>query len=279
MVSESIKRVLSGNLFKSPLQAEEGRNDSGRNLESATGFKHANGGKFPSHVAIIMDGNGRWAKSRSMPRVVGHKQGAEALRATIKAAVELNVRYLTVFGFSSENWSRPLEEVSELMGLLRLYLTNELNELHQNGVCVRVIGERARLDTDIQDLILEAETLTQNNQTLGLTIALSYGGQQDILQAVQKLARQAADGTISPESISLEDVAMNLLTQGIPNPDLLIRTSGEQRISNFLLWQCAYAEMYFTDVLWPDFGKADLEQAIKAFVGRERRYGSLTRQA
>ena len=229
---------------------------------------------LPRHIAIIMDGNGRWAQARGLPRIAGHRQGAEAVRRTVRAAGELGIPYLTLFGFSSENWKRPLEEVDDLMGLLRHYLRGEIAELHRNGVRLRVIGDRERLAADIVTLITNAEELTRENNGVNLTIALSYGGRAEIVAAVRAIAAKAVDGTVPPEEIGEEVISRHLFTTDIPDPDLLIRTSGEQRISNFLLWQCAYSELVFTKTLWPDFGRADLEQAIADFGGRERRYGA-----
>jgi undecaprenyl diphosphate synthase len=228
----------------------------------------------PRHIAIIMDGNGRWAQARGLPRIAGHRRGAEAVRRTVTAAGELGIPYLTLFGFSSENWKRPLEEVDDLMGLLRHYLRGEIAELHRNGVRLRVIGDRARLAPDIVTLIANAEALTRGNSGVNLTIALSYGGRAEIVAAVRALAGKAADGTLTPDGIDETSISQHLFTAEIPDPDLLIRTSGEQRISNFLLWQCAYSELIFTKTLWPDFGRGDLERAIEDFGGRERRYGA-----
>jgi undecaprenyl diphosphate synthase len=229
---------------------------------------------LPRHIAIIMDGNGRWAQSRGLPRIAGHRQGAEAVRRAVRAAGELGIPYLTLFGFSSENWKRPLAEIDDLMGLLRHYLRGEIAELHRNGVRLRVIGDRERLAPDIVTLIANAEELTRENSGVNLTIALSYGGRAEIVAAVRAIAAKAVDGTLPPEQIGEEVISRHLFTADIPDPDLLIRTSGEQRISNFLLWQCAYSELVFTKTLWPDFGQADLEQAIADFGGRERRYGA-----
>jgi undecaprenyl diphosphate synthase len=229
---------------------------------------------LPRHIAIIMDGNGRWAQARGLPRVAGHRRGAEAVRRTVTAAAELGIPYLTLFGFSSENWKRPLEEVDDLMGLLRHYLRGEIAELHRNGVRLRVIGELARLAPDIVTLIANAEALTRDNGGVNLTIALSYGGRAEIIAAVRALVDKARSGELSPEMIDEAVISRHLLTADLPDPDLLIRTSGEQRISNFLLWQCAYSELVFTKTLWPDFGQADLEQAIADYGGRERRYGA-----
>jgi undecaprenyl diphosphate synthase len=228
----------------------------------------------PAHVAIIMDGNGRWAKARGLPRIAGHRRGAESVRRTVIAAAELGVSYLTLFGFSSENWKRPSDEIDDLMSLLRVYLRAEIAELHQRGVRVRVIGDRTRLAPDIVTLIVNAEELTRANTRLTLIVALSYGGRHDIVQAAQRLAVAAAAGRIEPEAINEAMLSDHLYTADIPDPDLLIRTSGEQRISNFLLWQSAYTELVFIDTLWPDFGAADLEKAVREFHGRERRYGA-----
>jgi len=232
------------------------------------------GGAPPRHIAIIMDGNGRWAKARGLPRIAGHRRGAEAVRRTLKAAAELEIPYLTLFGFSSENWKRPLAEIDDLMGLLRHYLRGEIAELHRNGVRLRVIGDRGRLAPDIVTLIENAEALTRDNGGVNLTIALSYGGRAEIITAMRALAAKAAVGELRPEAIDEATVSSHLFTADIPDPDLLIRTSGEQRISNFLLWQCAYAELVFTKTLWPDFGRDDLEAAIADYGCRERRYGA-----
>jgi undecaprenyl diphosphate synthase len=228
----------------------------------------------PVHVAIIMDGNGRWATARGLPRIAGHRTGAEAVRRTVRAAAELGIGYLTLFGFSSENWKRPLPEIDGLMGLLRHYLRGEIAEIHRNGVRLRVIGQRARLAPDIVTLIENGEALTRDNTGLQLTIALSYGGRDEIAAAARSLAQQVAAGTLDPEAIDEIMVGEHLLTADMPDPDLVIRTSGEQRISNFLLWQTAYAEFSFTDTLWPDFAKSDLEKAVQDFHGRDRRYGA-----
>jgi len=228
----------------------------------------------PRHVAIIMDGNGRWAKARHLPRAVGHKRGADAVSRTVRACHELGVSCLTLYAFSSENWKRPVDEVSDLMGLLRLYLVRELDDLHRNGVRVRFIGGRERLDGDIVSLIMEAETRTASNAGLLLVIAVNYGGRSEIVAASRQLAAAAAAGRIDPASIDEAAFEACLETTGIPDPDLVIRTSGEKRISNFLLWQAAYAEFVFTDILWPDFGKEHLEDAIAEFRLRERRYGA-----
>jgi len=237
-------------------------------------FADASPRPLPRHIAIIMDGNGRWAKARGLPRIAGHRRGADAVRRTLEAAGELGVPYLTLFGFSSENWKRPHDEVDDLMGLLRHYLRGEIAELHRNGVRLRVIGDRGRLSADIVALIENAEALTRDNQSINLTVALSYGGRAEIVAAARAVAAKAAAGRLAPEAIDEALIAAHLFTADLPDPDLLIRTSGEQRISNFLLWQCAYAELVFTKTLWPDFGRAELEQAITEFSGRERRYGT-----
>ena len=229
---------------------------------------------LPRHVAIIMDGNGRWAKARGLPRIAGHRRGAEAARRAVTAAAELGVPYLTLFGFSSENWRRPSTEIQDLMALLRHYLLGEIAELHRNGVRLKVIGELGRLAPDIISLIEHAEAVTRDNTRITLTIALSYGGRAEIVAAVRAIAAQVARGSLAADAVDENCIARHLFTADIPDPDLLIRTSGEQRISNFLLWQCAYSELVFTKTLWPDFSKSDLEQAIDDFCGRERRYGA-----
>ncbi len=229
--------------------------------------------EHPRHIAIIMDGNGRWAKARGLPRTEGHRRGIEAVKRTLEAARDLHVPYITLFGFSTENWGRPTGEVGDLMGLLRFYLRSETAELHKNGVRLRVIGDRARFDADIAEMIARAEQLTADNTALNLTVALSYGGRQDILHAARQLATACRDGTLSADQIDESRFSGSLLTAALPDPDLLIRTSGEQRISNFLLWQCAYSELVFLDTLWPDFGLADMEAAIAEYRRRDRRYG------
>ncbi len=228
----------------------------------------------PAHIAIIMDGNGRWAKARGLPRTAGHKRGAESVRRTVEAAREMGVSYLTLYGFSSENWKRPAGEVSDLMGLLRLYLRNEINSLHKNGIRLKVIGDRKRLGPDIVRLIEDAESKTADNASLTLVLALSYGGRQELVEAARRIACDVADGKLSPDAIDEDMFSGHLFTAGIPDPDLIIRTSGEKRISNFLLWQGAYAELVFIETLWPEFGRAELEGAIRDYHGRERRYGA-----
>jgi len=229
---------------------------------------------LPQHVAIIMDGNGRWAKARGLPRIAGHRRGAEAARRAVTAAAGLGIPYLTLFGFSSENWKRPTAEIHDLMALLRHYLYGEIAELHRSGVRLKVIGQLARLAPDIVGLIEHAENLTRDNSKITLTIALSYGGRAEIVAAVQAIVAQVACGALAADQVDENCIARHLFTANIPDPDLLIRTSGEQRISNFLLWQCAYSELVFTKTLWPDFSRRDLEQAIDEFCDRERRYGA-----
>ncbi len=231
-------------------------------------------GRVPRHVAIIMDGNGRWAQRRGLPRTAGHRRGAEAVRRTVEAAVELGIDHLTLFGFSSENWKRPPSEVTDLMGLLRRYLQSEIAELHKNDIRLSVIGDRERLPGDIVRLIEEAERRTAGNARLHLTIALSYGGRQDILNVTRSLAEEVASGRISAEDIDETVFGERLSTSDTPDPDVIIRTSGEQRISNFLLWQSAYSELVFVDQLWPDFTGEDLKAALQEFGRRERRYGA-----
>jgi undecaprenyl diphosphate synthase len=228
----------------------------------------------PVHVAIIMDGNGRWAKQRNLPRTAGHKQGAESVRKAVRAAAQAGISYLTLFGFSSENWSRPDAEIHDLMGLLRLYLRAETAELHKNNVRIKIIGDRRKLPDDIVKLIEHSEGTTANNTGLTAILALSYGGRQDITHAVQTLAQEVAAGRLAPEDIEEKSIDRALATAGIPDPDLLIRTSGEQRISNFLIWQLAYTEFVFLDTLWPDFDEQSLAEAVEEFQRRDRRYGA-----
>ena len=225
------------------------------------------------HMAIIMDGNGRWAAKRGLPRSLGHKKGAERVQEIARAAGEMGIKYLTLYAFSTENWQRSAEEVDALMGLLRQYLKSELSELQKNGVRIIFIGERDMLPADISEAMYRLEAETQNNDKMTLCIALSYGSRQEIVGAVRKIAALAKRGDISPEEIDEKMFSDMLYTKGIPDPDLVVRTSGEQRISNYLLWQLAYAEFYFSDVLWPDFDREELEKIVKNFQTRERRYG------
>ncbi len=234
-------------------------------------------GAGPQHVAIIMDGNGRWAKARGLPRVAGHRRGADAVRRVVRGAGELGIPVLTLFAFSTENWTRPADEVADLMGLLRHYLRSELEELRKNGARLRVVGKREGLAADIVRDIAEAENMTAENARIDVNICINYGSRDEILRATRRLAQRVAAGEITVDSIDQKSFEHELLTAGLPDPDLLIRTSGEQRISNFLLWQCAYSELVFVDTLWPDFGKEHLEQAIVEFRRRERRYGGVGR--
>lgn len=228
---------------------------------------------IPQHVAIIMDGNGRWAKKRLMPRVAGHKRGLETVRSTVKACVDMGVKYLTLFAFSSENWRRPADEVSFLMSLFLLALEQEVSKLHKNNICLKVIGDRTRFDPKLVELIGEAERLTADNSALTLTIAANYGGRWDMMQAVNSLVA-AKPGTAYSE----DDLAAYLSMAYAPEPDLFIRTGGEKRISNFLLWQLAYTELHFTDTLWPDFNTVALKKAIQSYQQRERRFGRTSEQ-
>ncbi len=232
-------------------------------------------GPVPAHVAIIMDGNGRWARARGLPRVAGHRNGVEAVQRTMEAAMDLGIPYLTLFGFSSENWNRPEAEVGDLMGLLRRYLQAETAEMHRRNIRIRVVGDRTRLAPDIVALIEAAEGMTAGNTGLNLTAALSYGGRQEITHVLRRLAERAAAGEIDPADIDEAMVNAHLWTRDLPDPDLLIRTSNEQRISNFLLWQCAYTELVFADVFWPEFGREHLEQALAEFRTRDRRFGAI----
>jgi undecaprenyl diphosphate synthase len=232
-------------------------------------------GRFPRHIALIMDGNGRWAKNRRLPRSAGHQQGVEALRRTIKAAGELGVEFLTIFSFSSENWSRPKEEINDLLDILRRFIRRDVAELHRAGVRIVVIGERNGLEPDIVALLEDSEKLTRNNTAMTLVVAFNYGSRQEITRAAQRLAKACLEGTLDPAQITPQVFAENLDTMGIPDPDLLIRTSGEERLSNFLLWQCAYAELVFVEEHWPDFDKELLERAIESYLSRDRRFGGI----
>ncbi|WP_085583294.1 isoprenyl transferase [Thalassospira mesophila] len=229
----------------------------------------------PRHVAIIMDGNGRWARARGKPRTMGHRAGVEAVRRTVQTAADIGIEYLTLYGFSTENWKRPEGEVSDLMGLLRLFIKRELATLDKNGVQIKIIGDRHRFAADIRELLDNAEKRTATNSRLKLTIALSYGARAELVDAVRQIAHQVASGKLTENDITEDLIEQNLSTAGMPDPDLLIRTSGEQRISNFLLWQSAYTEFVFDDVLWPDFDREHLERAIESFAGRERRFGAV----
>lgn len=227
----------------------------------------------PRHVAIIMDGNGRWAQKRGLPRLAGHRKGAETLQNIVRASRELGIKYVTVYAFSTENWQRDPSEVSGLMDLLRQYLKSEFKEIQENGVRIIFIGERDMLDADIVEQMYKIEHDTSTNDRLTLCIALSYGSRQEIVRAAQKIAAHAQKGDINLEDIDIKMFSSMLYTKDVPDPDLVIRTSGEQRLSNYLLWQLAYAELAFTPTLWPDFNKQELEKIITDFSKRERRYG------
>jgi undecaprenyl diphosphate synthase len=233
------------------------------------------GPRMPRHVGIIMDGNGRWAAQRGLSRTEGHKRGVEAVRETVRAAAELGIEYLTLFSFSSENWSRPPAEVQFLFGLLRVFIRSDLATLHDEGVRIRLIGERMGIPADIAAMLDEAEKLTAANTAFTLIVAFNYGGRDEIARAVKGIARDAAAGTLDPEKIDETTIASRLDTAGIPDPDLIIRTSGELRLSNFLLWQSAYAELVFLPIYWPDFNRAALHAAVNDYARRERRYGGV----
>jgi undecaprenyl diphosphate synthase len=228
---------------------------------------------LPVHVAVIMDGNGRWARQRGMPRVAGHRKGADAVRTLIRACAKRNIAYLTLFAFSSENWKRPKPEVQRLMELFVSALDKDVKELHSNNVRFRVIGDRSGLDEKIVQKIGNGELLTKDNDGLQLNVAINYGGKWDLLQACRSIAGRVSEGTLAASSIQIDDIESGLSTAGMPEPDLFIRTGGEHRISNFLMWQLAYTELYFTDVLWPDFDEGELELALTSFSGRQRRFG------
>ena len=231
-------------------------------------------GHSPNHVAIIMDGNGRWAQARGLPRIAGHRRGAQSVRTAVKCSVKFGVRYLTLYSFSSENWKRPVREVEDLMDLLRRYLLSEIADLHKNGVRLRVIGDRDELSPDLVKLIEEGEASTAGNDKLELIVALSYGGRSEIVSAIRKIAKKVEAGQLQSDEIDESVLEAHLETADIPDPDLLIRTSGEQRISNFLLWQIAYSELVFLETLWPDFSEKDFLKAINEYQRRERRFGA-----
>ncbi len=227
----------------------------------------------PTHVAIIMDGNGRWARARGLPRAIGHRAGVEALRRTVRAAIEQDIRWLTVFGFSTENWKRPAAEVSELFGLLREFVKTDVARLKADGVRVRIMGTRSGLADDILELLDHAEAQTATGTRMTLTVAFNYGGQDEITHAARTLAHQVATGARTPQAISAEDLAGVMYSRDMPDPDMIIRTSGEKRLSNFMLWQAAYAELVFQDTLWPDYDAATLAEAVQEFASRQRRFG------
>src|SRR5215472_1642768 len=237
----------------------------------------ASGFEPPRHVAIIMDGNGRWAAERGLPRGEGHRRGVEALRRAVRAAGEMGIEILTIYSFSAENWSRPATEIRDLMGLLRRFIRNDLAELHKNNVRVRIIGQRQGLEPEIGRLLEEAEELTRNNDSLLLVVAFNYGGRQEIARAAERVASLVATGAMLPEDVTADMIASHLDAPDLPDPDLVIRTSGEQRLSNFLLWQSAYSELVFVPTYWPDFDRTALESAIAEYRRRERRFGGLRR--
>jgi undecaprenyl diphosphate synthase len=233
----------------------------------------------PVHVAVIMDGNGRWAAARGLPRGEGHRRGVEALRRTVRAAGDLGIKVLTLYSFSAENWSRPAAEIDDLMGLMKRFVRSDLADLNNNGVRVRIIGDRQGLDPEILSLLQEAEELTRANDKFTLVVAFNYGGRQEIARAARSLAVEAQAGGLDPAAIDAAVLETRLDTAGLPDPDLVIRTSGEQRLSNFLLWQAAYAELVFLPIHWPEFDRAALEDAIREYRRRERRFGGLTARA
>lgn len=235
----------------------------------------SNGLKMPKHVAIILDGNGRWARSKGMPRNYGHAQGAKTVEVICEEAYRMGIQYLTVYAFSTENWNRPKDEVDALMKLLRNYMKTCLTTAKKNRMCVRVIGDKTGLDEDIRNRIEELEAATRDNDGLHFQIALNYGGRDEIVRAVRRMASEVQKGTLSPEEITEQYLSDSLDTYGLPEPDLLIRTCNEQRISNFLLWQLAYTEFYVTDVAWPDFSKEELIKAVEAYNHRDRRFGRI----
>jgi undecaprenyl diphosphate synthase len=245
-------------------------------IEEATHAVKARLPGIPAHVGVIMDGNGRWAIRRGLPRIEGHRRGVEALRATVRAALEAGLDYLTVYGFSAENWRRPVEEISDLMGLLKRFIRTDLGELHRAGVRVKIIGGRGNLKPDIAALLNEAEAVTQGNTRLTLIVAFNYGGRQEIAAAARALAAKAAAGLIEAAEIDETLLAQHLDTAGIPDPDVIIRTSGEQRLSNFLTWQAAYSEFVFLPILWPDFDGQAFTAALAEYAARERRFGGVT---
>ncbi|MGN0156214.1 MAG: isoprenyl transferase [Lachnospiraceae bacterium] len=235
--------------------------------------------QIPNHVAIILDGNGRWAKQHGMPRNYGHVQGAKTVEEMCEITYNMGIRYFTVYAFSTENWNRPEEEVNALMKLLRNYMVNCKKRANKNNMCVRVLGDKTRLDADIQEKIADLEEATKNNTGLHFQIAINYGGRDEMTRAMKKIAKEVEEGKLTPGEITEQVVEEHLDTHGLPDPDLLIRTCGEQRISNFLLWQNAYTEFYFTEVAWPDFSKEELEKAIAAYNQRDRKFGKIKEES
>ena len=233
----------------------------------------------PKHVAIIMDGNGRWAEERGLPRAIGHRMGVEAVRRTIKSAISLNIQYLTLYSFSTENWTRPAGEINDLMGLMKRFIRRDLAELHEHGVRIRVIGGRENVDAELLSMIDDAVQITSANERLDLIIAFNYGARDEIANAARRIAEKVAAREILPAAVTAEMIEAELDTAGIPDPDLLVRTSGEERLSNFLLWQCAYTEFVFLDEYWPDFGDELLRAALEQYYARDRRYGGLRQRS
>lgn len=239
-------------------------------------LKTAQQSSTPQHIAIIMDGNGRWAAQRGLPRVEGHRQGVESVRRAVKSAIEFKIPHLTLYSFSSENWSRPQDEILDLMGLLKRFIQRDLANLHEQNIRVKVIGDWRAVDGEIVDLIANAQELTKDNTGLKLTVAFNYGARDELTRAIKKIAHAAQAGDVEPDAITIDYISSQLDTAGEPDPDLLIRTSGEIRLSNFLLWQCAYTEFVFVDTYWPDFDREDFAAALDEYNKRERRYGGVS---
>jgi undecaprenyl diphosphate synthase len=275
-----LEKVAEANSMKHSAQTLQADSTSGTEQSENTGGRepapeYRLDGRRPRHVGIIMDGNGRWASARGLHRIEGHRRGVEALRKAIRTAGNFRIPYITIYAFSAENWRRPAEEVGFLMGLLRRFIRNDLAELHKSGVRVRIIGSRENLPADILDLLNEAEDLTRANRNMTLAVAFNYGGRQEIVEAARTLARKVASSELSVENIDATAISDHLTTNGMPDPDLIIRTSGEQRLSNFLLWQAAYAEFVFLPVNWPDFDDAAFRGALEEYARRDRRYGEV----
>ena len=271
--------VLSGPLGRGG-RANEGMKGVADRTETAE--KHpakSSSARVPRHVAIIMDGNGRWAAERGLPRGLGHRSGVEAVRRTVKAAIELGIEYLTIYSFSSENWSRPIEEVDDLMGLMKRFIRADLAELHRQNVRIRIIGERQNVDPELLALIDEGVERTAANTALTLIIAFNYGSRGEMVRAIRSIAEDVAAGRLEPAEITSATISKSLDTGPYPDPDLLIRTSGEMRLSNFLLWQSAYTELVFLETFWPDFGREALDEAIRRYHMRDRRFGGLTKRS
>jgi len=269
------ERLVVEKLVEADLMNDTGQSHAIGGVEADTPPEYRLDGRRPRHVGIIMDGNGRWAVARGLPRVEGHRRGVDALRKAIRTAGKFRIPYITIYAFSAENWRRPAEEVGFLMGLLRRFIRNDLAELHSSGVRVRVIGSRENLPDDILRLLQESEDLTQANRNMTLAVAFNYSGRQEIVNATRSLARKVASGEIDATDIDQAAISDHLTTAGMPDPDLVIRTSGEQRLSNFLLWQAAYAEFVFLPVNWPDFDEEAFRGALQEYARRDRRYGEI----